>query len=106
MASGGSYSEGSPIRDRDIATNYRRLTLKVIGIEDVRVVAGGNANAVDLGESSRAAFLQAFDGRFRKRRGGERDGHRPRRAGKEGRGDRMQERKSARQTRPGGQPHA
>ena len=61
LASGGIYTEGSPIRDRDIATTYLRLILKVIGIEDVTVVAGGNAKAVDMGETSREAFLQKFE---------------------------------------------
>lgn len=61
MASGGVYTEGSPIRDRDIATTYLRLILKVIGIENVTVVAGGNAKAVDMGETTREAFLQRFD---------------------------------------------
>lgn len=60
MASGGVYTEDSPIRDRDIATNYLRLILKVIGIEDVTVVAGGNAKSVDMGEITRDAFLQRF----------------------------------------------
>ncbi|KAA0889367.1 FMN-dependent NADH-azoreductase [Pusillimonas sp. ANT_WB101] len=60
MASGGVYTEGSPIRDRDIATNYLRLILRVIGIEDVTVVAGGNAKSVDMGEITRDAFLQKF----------------------------------------------
>ncbi len=60
MASGGSYAEESPIRDRDIATIYLRLILKVIGIEDVAVVAGGNAKAVDMGQISRERFLQGF----------------------------------------------
>ncbi len=60
MASGGSYTEGSPIRDRDIATHYLRLILKVIGIEDVTVVAGGNAKSVDMGETTRAAFIERF----------------------------------------------
>ena len=60
MASGGVYTEGSPIRDRDIATSYLRLILKVIGIEDVTVVAGGNAKAVDMGQKTRAEFLQAY----------------------------------------------
>lgn len=60
MASGGVYTEGSPIRDRDIATSYLRLILKVIGIEDVTVVAGGNAKSVDMGEVTRDAFLQRF----------------------------------------------
>ena len=60
MASGGVYTEGSPIRDRDIATNYLRLILKIIGIEDVIVVAGGNAKSVDMGETTGAAFLQTF----------------------------------------------
>lgn len=60
MASGGVYTEGSPIRDRDIATQYLRLILKVIGIDDVTVVAGGNAKAVDMGELTRDAFLDRF----------------------------------------------
>ncbi len=60
MASGGVYTEGSPIQDRDLATSYLRLILKVIGIDDVTVVAGGNAKAVDLGETTREAFLQRF----------------------------------------------
>jgi FMN-dependent NADH-azoreductase len=60
MASGGDYSEGSPIRDRDVATSYLRMILKIIGIEDVTVVAGGNAKAVDLGEIGRDAFVGKF----------------------------------------------
>jgi FMN-dependent NADH-azoreductase len=60
VASGGVYTEGSPIRDRDIATAYLRLILKVIGIDDVTVVAAGGTKAVDLGEKSRSEFLQAF----------------------------------------------
>ncbi len=61
MASGGIYSEGSPIRDRDIATQYLRLILGVIGIGDVTVVAGGGAKAVDLHEQTMAGFLDALE---------------------------------------------
>jgi FMN-dependent NADH-azoreductase len=61
MASGGVYTEGSPIRDRDIATKYLRLILKVIGITDVTVIAAGNAKSVDMGEIGRDAFLDGFD---------------------------------------------
>lgn len=61
MASGGVYAEGSPIKDRDIATQYLRLILKVIGITDVTFVAAGAAKAVDLGEVTREAFLARFD---------------------------------------------
>lgn len=61
MASGGVYTEGSPIRDRDIATVYLRLILKVIGIEDVTFVAAGGSKVVDLGEKSRQDFLSTFD---------------------------------------------
>lgn len=57
IASGGVYTEGSPIRDRDIATQYLRLILGVIGIEDVTVVAGGGAKAVDLREQTMDGFL-------------------------------------------------
>jgi FMN-dependent NADH-azoreductase len=60
MASGGVYTEGSPIRDRDIATMYLRLVLKVIGIEDVTFVAAEGTKVVDLCEKPRAEFLEAF----------------------------------------------
>lgn len=61
MASGGVYTEGSPIRDRDIATQYLRLILGIIGITDVTFVAAGGAKVVDLGEVSRSDFLARFD---------------------------------------------
>ncbi len=61
MASGGVYTEGSPIRDRDIATQYLRLILKVIGIEDVTFIAAGGSKVVDLGEVPRAVFLETFE---------------------------------------------
>jgi FMN-dependent NADH-azoreductase len=57
IASGGVYTEGSPIRDRDIAAQYLRLILNVIGISDVTVVAGGGAKAVDMGESTMGDFV-------------------------------------------------
>jgi FMN-dependent NADH-azoreductase len=57
LASGGIYTEGSPIRDRDIATQYLRLILNVIGMTDVTVVAGGGAKAVDLREQTMDGFL-------------------------------------------------
>ena len=60
LASGGVYTEGSPIRDRDIATQYLRLILDVVGITDVTFVAAGNAKAVDLGEIGREDFLNRF----------------------------------------------
>ena len=60
LASGGVYTEGSPIRNRDIATQYLRLILGVIGIEDVTVVAGGGAKAVDLHEQTMDGFLTAL----------------------------------------------
>jgi len=67
MASGGSYGKGSPIRERDIATQYLRLILGVIGITDVTVVAGGGAKAVDLGERSMDDFLASLDGELGRR---------------------------------------
>jgi FMN-dependent NADH-azoreductase len=57
FASGGVYTEGSPIRDRDIATQYLRLIVNAIGITDVTVVAGGGAKAVDLQEQTMEAFV-------------------------------------------------
>ena len=61
LASGGVYTEGSPIRDRDIATQYLRLILGVIGITDVSVVAGGGAKRVDLGEQTMDGFIAGLD---------------------------------------------
>ncbi|CUI03821.1 FMN-dependent NADH-azoreductase [Massilia antarctica] len=58
IASGGIYTEGSPIQNRDIATHYLRLVLGVIGISDVTFVAGGGAKAVDLGEASMEGFVE------------------------------------------------
>lgn len=57
LASGGVYTEGSPIRSRDIATQYLRLIMNVIGINDVAVVTGGGAKAVDLREQTMDGFL-------------------------------------------------
>ena len=65
LASGGVYTEGSPIRDRDIATQYLRLILKVIGIADVTFVAGGGAKAVDLGEATMDGFVGKLDANLR-----------------------------------------
>ena len=61
LASGGVYTEGSPIRDRDIATQYLRLILNVIGIEDVTFVAAGNAKSVDMGETGMDEFVSRFE---------------------------------------------
>ena len=60
LASGGVYAEGSPIRDRDIATQYLRLILGVIGITDVTFVAGGGAKMVDLREQTMDDFIAAL----------------------------------------------
>ncbi|MBV9829160.1 MAG: NAD(P)H-dependent oxidoreductase [Alphaproteobacteria bacterium] len=57
LASGGIYTAGSPIRDRDVATVYLRLILNVIGIADVTVVAGGGAKVVDMQEESMGDFV-------------------------------------------------
>lgn len=64
IASGGVYTEGSPIRDFDIATQYLKVILGVIGITDVSVVAGGGAKAVDLGETTMEAFVDNLDARI------------------------------------------
>lgn len=60
LASGGVYIEGSPIRDRDIATQYLRLILGVIGITNVTFVAGGGAKVVDMGEQTMAGFIDTL----------------------------------------------
>ena len=53
----GLYTEGSPIRDRNIAEQYLRLILNAIGITDVTVVAGGGAKAVDMCEATMEGFV-------------------------------------------------
>lgn len=57
IASGGVYTEGSPIRERDIATQYLHLILGVIGITDVTFIAGGGAKKVDMGEETMEGFV-------------------------------------------------
>ncbi|MEO6276073.1 MAG: NAD(P)H-dependent oxidoreductase [Rhodoferax sp.] len=57
IASGGVYTEGSPIRDRNIAEQYLRLLLNAIGITDVTVVAGGGAKAVDMRDATMEEFV-------------------------------------------------
>ncbi len=61
LASGGVYTEGSPIRDRDIAAQYLRLILNVIGITAVTVVAGSGAKAVDMGEQTMDGFIAGVE---------------------------------------------
>ncbi len=60
LASGGIYTEGSPIHERDIAAQYLRLILSVIGITDVTFVAGGGAKAVDMREQTMDGFVDRF----------------------------------------------
>jgi FMN-dependent NADH-azoreductase len=57
MFCGPLHDRGS---GRHSGRSYLRLILKVIGIEDVTVIAGGNAKSVDMGQTTRDAFLQAF----------------------------------------------
>ena len=61
LASGGVYHENSPIRERDIASQYLKLILNVIGITDVNIIAGGGAKAVDLKEETMEGFLGKLD---------------------------------------------
>lgn len=57
LASGGVYTEGSPIVHLDFAPRYLRAILGVLGIVDVTVVAGGGAKAVDLREATMEGFV-------------------------------------------------
>ena len=61
LASGKTYTEGSPDRDRDIAHRYLRLILNYIGITDVTLVAGGNTKPVDLGEQTMDDFIAKLE---------------------------------------------
>lgn len=57
LASGGVYTEGSPIRDRDIATQWLRLILGVLGIENIEFIAAGGTKVIDLDEQSRTDYM-------------------------------------------------
>lgn len=61
LASGGVYTPDSPIRHMDIAQQYLRLVLGVIGITDVTVVAGGGAKAVDMRQDTMDGFLNRLE---------------------------------------------
>ncbi|WP_448120697.1 FMN-dependent NADH-azoreductase [Pseudomonas veronii] len=66
LASGGVYTDDSPIKDRDIATHYLKLILNVLGITDITFIAAGGAKTVDLGELSMQEFLETFDHQIQK----------------------------------------
>jgi FMN-dependent NADH-azoreductase len=61
LSSGGVYTEGSPIRDRDIASQYLILILNVIGVTDVTIVTGGGAKVVDMGEQTMDSFIASVE---------------------------------------------
>lgn len=61
LASGGVYTEGSPIRDRDIATQYLHLILKIIGIADVTIISSGGAKVVDMGGQTMDGFISRVE---------------------------------------------
>ncbi|TGN42071.1 FMN-dependent NADH-azoreductase [Paracoccus liaowanqingii] len=65
IASGGFYSEGSPVADRNIAPQYLKLILNVIGITDIRVIHGEGAKLVDLGETTMLEFVERHAGQMR-----------------------------------------
>jgi FMN-dependent NADH-azoreductase len=60
VASGGSYGPGSPIADRNIAPQYLKLILNVIGITDVSLIHGEAAKAVDMGQTTMEAFVDSY----------------------------------------------
>jgi FMN-dependent NADH-azoreductase len=60
LASGGVYGGASPINHLNFAPRYLEAILNVLGITDVTVVHGEGAKAVDLGEASMDAFVDAF----------------------------------------------
>jgi len=62
IASGGVYGEGSPIAERNIAPNYMKLILNVIGITDVEIIHGEGAKVVDMGEATMDAFVDGHPG--------------------------------------------
>ncbi|GAB2185125.1 FMN-dependent NADH-azoreductase [Roseibium sp. LAB1] len=65
VASGGVYGEGSPIADRNIAPQYMKLILKVIGITDVSFIHGESAKSVDMGETTMENFVASHVGQMK-----------------------------------------
>lgn len=64
IASGGVYGPGSPIADRDIATQYMKLIMQVIGITDVEIIHGEGAKAVDLRATTMQTFVDGYADRL------------------------------------------
>lgn len=60
IASGGIYSGNSPIEHLNFVPRYLKSILNVLGIDDVTIVHGEGAKAVDLGEATMDAFVDAF----------------------------------------------
>jgi len=67
IASGGVYDASSPIKERDIATQYLTLILNVLGIDNVSVISGGGAKAVDMGQTTMHDFINRFEAQFEQR---------------------------------------
>lgn len=57
LASGSVYTEGSPVRDRDIATQWLRLILQVLGFEHIEFVVAGGTKVIDMGKYSLEQFM-------------------------------------------------
>lgn len=67
LASGGDYTDGSPIQERNIAHQYLIMILKVLGFEDVVLISAGNAKKVDMGEISMDDFVDSLLPKLRDR---------------------------------------
>lgn len=67
LASGGDYTDGSPIQERNIAHQYLIMILKVLGFEDVVLISAGNAKKVDMGEIPMEDFVDSLLPKLRDR---------------------------------------
>lgn len=65
IASGGVYGEGAPIANRNIAPQYLKLILNVLGITDVTLIHGENAKSVDMGQTTMNDFVESHAPRMR-----------------------------------------
>lgn len=61
VASGGAYGKGTPMETRDIAKQYLKLILNVIGINDISMIAAEVSKVVDMGEANLHEYLSRFN---------------------------------------------
>jgi FMN-dependent NADH-azoreductase len=61
IASGGVYSQGTPMAPYDFVEPYLRAVFSFLGLSNTNFIVAGGASAVMSGKADRATFLKPFD---------------------------------------------